>query len=710
MRTALFLAATLLAAPLGAQSADSVRARGDSAATPIDSATGRPPTALREVRVTAPRPKGYTAPRALASTRTDVPLLDTPQSVSVVTHVLIGDQAMRSMADVVRYIPGITMGQGEGHRDQPTIRGNSSTADFFVDGVRDDVQYLRDVYNVERVEALKGSNAMLFGRGGGGGVLNRVTKVADRLAHRQLTAETGAFGHRRASVDGGGMVTGRLSARLNGMYENSESYRDVIGVERWGANPTLSFFGARTTARLGYEHFDDKRGVDRGIPSYRGAPSPARVSAFFGDPAVNQASARVDGGRLLVEHLAPAGITIRNQTRFTSYDKFYQNVVPGAVNAARTDVTLSAYNHATQRANLFNQTDVTLGRATGRIWHALLVGVEGGRQRTTNFRNTGYFANGGATTTVPFERPTVSVPVTFRQSATDANNDVAANVAAVYAQDQVTLSPRWQAVLGARWERFAIEVDDHRSGATLRRTDAMASPRGGLVFKPARPVSLYASFGTSRLPSSGDQFSSLTATTATLEPERFTNYELGGKWEVLPELELTSAAYRLDRTNTQAKDPLDPSRTVQTGAQRTTGYEVSVLGSPLARWQVAGGFAAQRARYVRATTAARAGATVPLVPARTLSLWNRVQLFEPLGVALGTIHQARSYAAIDNTVTLPAFTRIDAALFADLPGGLALQLNAENLTNVRYFPTSQGNNNILPGSPRSWRVMLSTGR
>ena len=99
--------------------------------------------------------------------------------MTVVSREVIADQSMQSMADVVRYVPGIGMAQGEGNRDTPIFRGNSSTSDFFVDGVRDDVQYFRDLYNVERVEALKGPNAMIFGRGGVGGVINRVVRQAD---------------------------------------------------------------------------------------------------------------------------------------------------------------------------------------------------------------------------------------------------------------------------------------------------------------------------------------------------------------------------------------------------------------------------------------------------------------------------------------------------------------------------------------------------
>ena len=138
-----------------------------------------PAPTLERILVTeaSGRKRAYHVKSISTATKTITPLRDVPQSATIISQAQIADQAMQSMSDVVRYIPGITMGLGEGHRDAPTIRGNSTTADFFIDGIRDDAQYYRDVYNVERVEALKGSNAMVFGRGGGGGVLNRVTKT-----------------------------------------------------------------------------------------------------------------------------------------------------------------------------------------------------------------------------------------------------------------------------------------------------------------------------------------------------------------------------------------------------------------------------------------------------------------------------------------------------------------------------------------------------
>ena len=667
---------------------------------------------LGAVKVVAARTRaaGYRVTASRTAMKTDTPLRDTPQAATVVTSRFIADQAMQSMADVVRFIPGVTMAQGEGHRDAPIIRGQSSTADFFVDGVRDDAQYLRDLYNVERIEALKGSNAMVFGRGGGGGVINQVRKEASLAPIGALVFEGGSFDHKRGTLDVGRPIGELVAARLNGVYEKSASFRDATHLERRGVTPTATIFaGSGTTVRLDYEYFRDDRVVDRGIPSFRGRPAPTPITTFFGDPAISSARSRVDAGAALIERDFGGGLTLRNRTRVASYDKFYQNVYSGAVDSTGTQVNLQGYNNGTQRTNVFNQTDLTRTAVTGSVKHTLLAGAELSRQNTDNVRNTAYF-NGTATSTlVPFVQPRLTAPVAFRQSATDADNHVRADVAALYAQDQVDFSSQWQAVVGVRVDEFSLRFHNNRVAQDLDRSDRLVSPRVGLVFKPVEPASLYASYSVSHLPSSGDQFASLTATTATLEPERFRNYELGAKWDVVPSLSLTGALFQLDRSNSSAPDPLTSSRTVQTGAQRTTGYELGATGELLPAWQVVAGYSAQRARIRSRTTAAAEGATVPLVPEHTLSLWNRVQIASPLGVGLGAVYQDRSFAAIDNTVTLPAFTRWDAGLFVALPRNARAQLNVENLFDTRYFGTSQGNNNIMPGASRTLRLSLTAG-
>jgi catecholate siderophore receptor len=648
------------------------------------------------------------------ATKTETPLLDTPQSVTVVTDLQIRDQSLQGMSDLLRYVPGVGVSQGEGNRDNPVLRGNASTADFFVDGVRDDVQYLRDLYTAERVEVLKGPNAMIFGRGGGGGVINRVTKRADGRELTSATFEAASFDHRRVTADLARGAGDDAAGRLTGLYERSESYRDFTHVERWGLNPTAQWRPTvKLTVDLSYEHFHDGRTADRGIPSFAGAPSPAADSTFFGDPDQSYVRADVNLAAAVVSYAPRDDLTIRNHTLFGDYDKFYQNIFAGGAavagsSGAPVTVPLQAYNNATQRQNLFNQTDVVWTVSRGPLKHTVLAGAEFGRQETDNFRNTGFFGGVATSLAVPFANPTLhGTPMVFRQASTDADNHVVAKIAAVYAQDQLEIGSHVQLIAGVRYDRFDLDFTNHRTGDHLGRIDNLVSPRMGLVLKPVRPVSLYASYSVSYLPSAGDQFSSLTATTETLKPERFENHEIGAKWDLASGLSLTAALYELTRDNTSAPDPQNAARIVQTGSQRSRGFEFGLLGQVTDRWQVAGGYAWQDAEITSRTSAAAPGQQVALTPHNMVSLWNKVRLDSRWSLGLGVVHQSKSFAAIDNTVTLPGFTRVDAAVFVQLTPRLRAQANIENLFDSGYVATAQGNNNILPGSPRAVRISLS---
>jgi catecholate siderophore receptor len=663
------------------------------------------PIAVREDVVTITETLNYQVITS-SSTRTAVPLLNVPQSISVVTRDLIRDQAMQSMGDVVRYVPGITMAQGEGHRDAPVIRGNATTADFYVNGVRDDVQYFRDLYNVESVEAVKGANALTFGRGGGGGVINRVTKEAQFYPVREILLQGGSFGNKRFASDFGQNFGDKLAFRVNGVYENSDSFRHDVSLERYGIAPTLTFRpDERTRVKLGYEYFNDGRTVDRGIPSFNGLPSQAHRSTFFGSPRDSYASADVHVGTVSVERQIGL-FNLRNHALVGDYDKFYQNVFPGTVNASQTLVSISGYSNATVRRNAFNQTDLSGVVNTGSIRHTLLVGSEFGRQHSVNFRTTAYFNNTATAVNVPFGNPRVTDPISFRQNATDADNFATNHVAAVYVQDQIELSRYVQVVAGVRYDSFNIDFHNNRTNENLSRRDNMISPRAGLVLKPIAPLSLYASYSVAYLPSSGDQFSSLTATTQTLRPERFNNYEIGAKWDLNRSFAVTTAVYRLDRNNTTARDPNDPSRTLQTGSQRSKGYELGINGNVTRQWRLVGGYSYQDAFISRATAAAALGAKVALVPHHSWSLWNNYRVLPRVGLGLGLIHQASMFTGFDNTVRLPSFTRADAAAYFTITEQVRLQVNVENLTDNTYYPTAHSNNNISPGYARSAKIGL----
>lgn len=642
-----------------------------------------------------------------SATKTLTSLRDIPQSITVVTIEQIRDQLFSSLGDVVRYTPGVTAHQGENNRDQIVIRGVSSSADFFLNGVRDDVQYYRDLYNLDRVEILRGPNAMVFGRGGGGGVINRVTKQAGFAPFRELTLQGGSFNNKRIAVDLNQPFNDKTAFRLNGVYENFGSFRDFVSLERYGLNPTLTIApGKQTKITLGYEYFRDYRTADRGIPSFQGQPADTDISTFFGNPNDSYVRARVNLGSAVIEHQV-GRLNIRNGTQFGAYDRAYQNFVPGAVSADKTAVALSAYNNATKRFNVFNQTDLIYGISTGRIRHTILAGTEVGRQLTDNFRNTGFFNNTATSINAQYANPTISTPVTFRQNATDADNHLRTNIAAVYAQDQIDISRFVQVVAGMRFDRFDLQYHNNRNGENLRRVDNLVSPRVGVIFKPVIPLSIYGNYSVSHLPSSGDQFSSLTTITQQVKPEKFNNYEFGVKWDIRRSLAFTTAVYRLDRKNTRATDPNDPTRIVQTGSQRTNGYEIGLNGVITRAWRLAGGYAYQDAFITSATTAARAGAQVAQVPHHSFSLWNNYQISSRLAAGLGVINREDMFAAVDNTVTLSGYVRADAAVYFALTERLRLQANIENLFDRKYYINADGNNNITPGSSRAIRVALT---
>lgn len=656
--------------------------------------------------------QGYRATRSATATKTDTPLKEVPQSITVVSETLIEDLSMRGIGDVLRYVPGTTAAQGEGNRDQVVLRGANTTGDFFVDGVRDDAQIFRDLYNAERVEVLKGPAGMVFGRGGGGGVVNRVTRkpVFGRTAEFELSA--GSDSQYRATVDLGNQASASAAWRLNAMAESADSYRDGVELERYAVNPTVTFTpGARTAVTLSVEHARDERTADRGIPSQAGKPFVTETSTFFGDAANSQSESTVNAFAAVLDHDFGGGTSLRNQFRFTDYEKFYQNIFAnGAVSTTTGLVAIAAYNSVNDRSNLFNQTDLTTRFKTGGIEHTLLAGVEFGTQDSTNLRLTGFFNNNPATTSVnvaasnPF-----ATPGGYLNRAQDANNQVKVDVAAAYVQDQLALSDSVKVIAGLRHDRFKVEFDDQRAGVADRsRTDSGTSPRLGLIWSPTGAATFYASYSEAMVPASGDQ-PSLSAGTAELEPETAKNYELGGRFDLTPALTLSAAVFQLDRENVRVADPARPGFFLTTGETRTEGYELGLQGKLLPNWEIFAGYAHLDAEITRATADGPAGRKLPAVPEEAVSLWNKVALGGGWSVGLGLIHQSASFTSIGNTVQLPSYTRTDGALYyAFADGKTRLALNVENLSDETYYPNAHNDNNITPGAPRNARLTLNT--
>jgi len=661
--------------------------------------------------------RGYDSPMSTSAMRTPTLLRDTPQAVTVASEALIEDTAIRSIGELLRFSPGATQGQGEGHRDQIILRGNNTTADFFVDGLRDDVQYYRPLYNLERVEVLKGANALAFGRGGGGGVVNRVSKTAG-LEERFATVFGGVdtFGAYAVEGDFNAPLADGAAVRLNAFYEDGRNHRDVFELERFGLNPTLTLAPSeRTRLFVSYEYLNDFRIIDRGVPSVGGFPIAGFQNTFFGDPEVNEADFAAHIVRVRGEHAFSDALSLTGQFLYADFDKSYRNAFPATAvtfdpQSGAGALGLEAYFDPTERRNVFGQLNLTWRTRTGPIAHTWLVGVEAGDQRTDNERVNGFFDSGvpttlsGRRTIIPLGDPVVFPPISFRPGPGNRSVLTDAEIVSVYLQDQAVWGP-FQLIVGGRYDRFDLIVDDRLNGASFSRVDEMFSPRAGLVYKPIEPVSLYASFSRSFLPQSGEQFLSLDPSLEALAPERFDNYEVGVKWDVLERLAFTAALYQLERTNSRAPSG-QAGVIVLTGETRARGLELSLMGEISDRWSAVLAYTLQEAEITAGTVSAPAGREIALTPTQLFSAWSRYDVNDRFGFGLGVTRQGESFAAISNATVLPAFTRLDAALYLALTDRLEAQINIENLTDADYFPTAHTDNNLTVAPPVNARFSL----
>lgn len=680
---------------------------------------------------------GYYSNSTATATKTNTPLLNIPQSVNVVTKDFVKDTAAQQLTDVTRYIPGVAIHQGEGNRDELVIRGVDSSANFFVNGIRDDVQYFRDLYNTQSIEVVKGPSALTFGRGAGGGLVNRTLKEADGQRIYEATVQSGSYGDRRISLDAGQAVSQDFAVRMNAFYEGSDTFRNYGKLERYGINPTVGWNVNDTTkVKLSYEYYHDERTNDRGNPSQAipGVPGGATrfnpaapfapngdLTAFFGSPTYNVAASDVQTTMAKIEHDFENGLTVKNQTLYADYNRHYQNIYPGsAVNASQTAFNYSAYNNITNRENAINQTDFTYKTATGPIFHTIGFGTEFGRQTGFSFRSTGIFANGlnsissTAAGTSPFN-PTFFGPVNFIHHFTgvntdgvtspDANSKYTLNTQSGYVRDTIDITRWLQVIGGVRYDRFDLAALDMNTNTNRVRVDEKMSVQGAVIVKPVENVSIYSMYATSYLPSSGDQFSALNVGTVILKPQKFETEEVGVKWNIFPRLQYTAAIYNIDRTNVPIANPNGDGTFFPDAKQRIRGFETALNGYITDQWQASLGYAYTDARIVAGTTATIvAGNRIQLVPYNQVSLWNKYQIDERWGAGLGVIYFSDSYASSDDTVRLPGFVRVDTALYLKINEMWKGQLNIENIFNKGYWASADGNNNLSPGQPRTFRV------
>lgn len=663
-----------------------------------------PDSSLPEVKVKAEREQAptYNPPTAVSATKIEAPLRDIPQTVNVVPQSLVRDQGARSMEAVMKSVPGIGLSHGDGQRDQVTIRGFTAIGDQFIDGVRDDALYFRDLSNIEQVEVIKGPASVLYGRGSSGGLINRISKKPG-IDKNEVALTVGSWNQRRGEFDlARNYDDAGVAFRVTGALENADSYRDPQFLDRKALSPSLLVkLGTDTKLLIQAEYLEDRRVTDFGIPALNGSPVNVPPGTYYGAANAKDfdfSESRVTALGFTLSHRFNNEWSVRNAFRHYDYTLDRNNTLVGSVNAAAQTVSLTRGNVRRAEDGYFNQTELVQKTTLAGMQHQLLYGVEVGKQNKDQvFLNQANVATGSL---FNFVAPVVPFTVTAPTSTT--NNLGILTTASAYVQDLVSLSDKWKALAGVRYDRFEQETRQRLAGqANLSRIDTGWSPRAGLVFQPTESQSYYVSFSKSFQPSA-ESFP-LAANNAQIAPEETTNKEIGAKFDFFDGRASASAAlFQLERTNIKSTDPAAPGVLVPVGVQRTDGLELTFAGELPQGWQIWSGYAYLDARVTSSPTPGLQGKRATLTSEHSANLWLTKALGNGWRAGAGINYVGDRMADPANTVTLPGYTTMDAMVGYKWQK-LDLQLNLLNLFDRKYIVSGHGSsaNLNLPGAPRS---------
>ena len=650
------------------------------------------------------------------SMKPPVPIINVPQAVSIITDEDILDQGFRALGDIVRYVPGIHTTQGEGHRDAVVIRGVRTTADFYQNGLRDDVQYYRSLYNVEQVEVLKGPNALLFGRGGTGGLINRVSKkalIGETFTNMNLGFDS--FGAGDFAVDGNIEVNDSAAFRLMVHSDSLANHRDQYDGDRFGINPTMTFaVNSETEIGLSFEYLDHERYIDRGIPT--SIIGGASTSASRPVDALNHITYGTDGNVHTTEASILTGTLVHNYSdsgkinltvSSNDFNKMYQNLYVNSYDG--TNVQLKGYNDVTLRET----TTIAFSNVNAFDRGTLTVGLDIIETDNENTRFNSWFDNENAAER-NIDNHFLATATNFQidkdgnRTALDYTSDLKTHsttdleVTSLYLNGNIDLSDQWMMVLGARYEQVdtTIAYSEGASGRsavrvlknTASRDDSNISPRLGLIYKPQENMSLYLSYSESFIPKSGEQYKKWSA--ATFDPDVYENTEIGFKYDMDDRISMSFAYFDQETVKGQ-EDGVGGSEVI---GMAIDGFEIGIAGEVNDQNSINFGLSS-----VDATKSEGSGEQKE-IPELTWSLWYSHRASDLFSLSFGALYQDDQLINKENQARLDDFTRIDMAMTITPSDSDTVRINIENLSDETYYPHSHSTHQASVGEPLNVRL------
>ncbi|BCO15631.1 TonB-dependent siderophore receptor [Aeromonas hydrophila] len=627
------------------------------------------------------------------ATRTNTPAKLVPQAIDSVKASELTAFGQPTLSEALTGIPGVNA-SGDTRFDGVNIRGFSASNDFYLDGFRDDMQYTRDLGNTERVEVLKGPAAVLYGRGSTGGIVNRVSKKPQKGLESSVSAQVGSFDSRRLAADLNGEAGEQVQVRLNLAQEDKDSFRNGVTSKRTLLAPSVNWeINDKLNWLVQYERNEHDRTPDRGIPGVNGRPADVPKEYVYSDTRRDFIDDVAQSTRSRLTWDINDQWQLRQQLGYTSLDSQFDNTYVTSVKGDQ--VTRSRWQQDLKANSLISNTEAEGQLQTGPVEHRLLVGFEQNWQERTPKLYQNATAIPAGNLYDPGSLPTYDGAMKL---SSDANHKVRGY--GLYVQDQLSLGD-WHLLAGLRRDDFT--VTSRRNDLNKEETVSVTSlsPRLGLVWNPIEEHAFYASYSKTFTPVGGELIGITPGDkNNNLDPQHTRLYEGGVKSDWLDgRLATTLSLYRLEMYNKRSKDPLDPTKVILTGLQRTEGIELSARAQLTDELYLRGGIAIQDAEQVKADADLQ-GKRPMNVSRQNGELFAGYQSgkqgwFGETGVtAVGD-----RFADNANTTTLPGYARFDARAGYRWQQW-ETQLSVENLTDHDYFVSATSASQIMPGTPR----------